>query len=230
MRIPRFSLDENRGLFDRLTVRGTGTLRLKPDWTELSMTLKSLDKDYARSAEKAAEQLDALQRALEDADFSAEALKTTGYRIDTEHESQQDENGHYRSVFIGYACVHELKLAFAFDTVKLARAIDAVTRCVADPGLDVRFTVRDKDAASDELLAAAAANARAKAETLAKAAGVTLGELLRIDYNCGEPELYSPTGFGMAKRGAVRATVMELTMAPEDVEASDSADFVWAIR
>ena len=213
-----------------ITVLGTGTIRLKPDWTEITMTLKSLDSSYAGSAEKSAEQLSALQSALESAGFPTEALKTASFRIDAEHEGQQDENGRYRNIFIGYACIHELKLEFPFDTVKLARAIDAITFCVADPELNVRFTVRDREAASDELLASAAANARKKAETLAKAADVTLGELLRIDYHCKETDFFSPTGFGMGKRGAVRATVMDLAVAPEDVELNDSAAFVWEIR
>lgn len=213
-----------------ITVRGTGTLRRKPDWIEISMTLKSLDRSYTRSAEKSAEQLSALQRALKNAGLPAEALKTASFRIDAEQEGQQDESGRYRNVFIGFACVHELKLEFPFDTGKLARAVDAITYCVADPELSVHFTIHDRETAEDELLASAAANARKKAEALTRAAGVTLGELLSIDYSCRETDFYSPTGLGMGKRGAVRATVMDLAITPEDVELSDSAAFIWSIR
>ena len=212
-----------------ITVRGTGTLRRKPDWIEIGMTLKSLDRDYAESAEKAAAQLDALRKTLCAIGFSEDALKTENFYISTEHESKQDKNGHFRNVFKGYACRQGLKLEFPFDTGRLSEVISAISACTADPELNVSFTIHDREKAADELLVSAAANARQKAETLTKAAGVRLGALISIDYHCGTLDFESPTGFLWEKRAAVRATAMELDMDPEDVELNDSATFVWEL-
>lgn len=55
--------------------------------------------------------------------------------------------------------------------------------------------MKDKEAVDAALLDSACANAKAKAEILTKASGVTLGELVSIDYNWGELHLYSPTHY-----------------------------------
>lgn len=48
---------------------------------------------------------------------------------------------------------------------------------------------------SEELLINATENARAKAEILCKASGSTLVQLLNIDYNWGELNVYSRTSY-----------------------------------
>lgn len=213
-----------------ITVRGTGTLRLKPDWTEITLRLKSLDRSYAKSAEKANAQLAALKGALAAAVFPEDSLRTVNFSVDAEREGKPDKDGHYRNVFKGYACIHELKLEFPFDIGRLSAAIAAVSGCTADPEMNVRFTVRDREKAVDELLSSAAANARQRAETLTKAAGVTLGALVGINYNVRTQDFDSPTGLLMAKHANAQGTVMDLAMSPEDIELSDSASFVWEIR
>lgn len=213
-----------------ITVRGTGTLHRKPDWTEITMTLKSLDRSYIKSAEKASAQLGALLNALAGIGFDTDAVKTEDFSVSAEREGKQDKDGRFRNVFKGYACRQNLKLEFPFDTARLSEVIETISACTADPELDVNFTIHDREKAADELLTAAAANARKKAETLTKAAGVTLGELVEIDYNCRTPDFHSPTGFAMEKHTAVRGTVMNLAMNPADVELTDSAAFVWEIR
>lgn len=72
----------------------------------------------------------------------------------------------------------------------------------------------------------------AKAEILTKASGVTLGELVSIDYNWGELHLYSPTRYEMEAD-----CLMEISAAPtamdiesDDIDVSDSVTFVWEIR
>ena len=59
----------------------------------------------------------------------------------------------------------------------------------------MQFTVKDEEAVDAALLDSACANAKAKAEILTKASGVTLGELVSIDYNWGELHLHSPTRY-----------------------------------
>lgn len=213
-----------------ITVRGTGTLQLRPDWTEISITLKSMDRNYSKSAEKAATQLSILREALANAGFNEAALKTASFAVNAEHEGRQDKDGQYRNVFVGYACIQALKLEFPLDTGRLSAAIEAITGCLADPELDVHFTLHDKEAASDALLTSAAKNARKKAETLAMAAGVTLGELVSIEYAHSTPEYESSTELRMAKQSALLGDAMNLTFQPEYVETSDSAVFIWEIR
>ena len=75
-------------------------------------------------------------------------------------------------------------------------------------------------------------NALEKAKILTAAAGVTLGELLRIDYSWGEVAFRSETNFRMAKAmccDAASGAAAGLSVSPEDIRVEDNATFVWAI-
>ena len=98
--------------------------------------------------------------------------------------------------------------------------------------MNIRFTVKDPSAISEELLRAATKNARQKAEILCEASGVKLGELKSIDYNWGEINVYSNTRNDMddeclampMMRGA------SIDFEPDDIEAGDTVTFVWEIE
>ena len=98
--------------------------------------------------------------------------------------------GNYKREFAGYACSYRLKLAFDFDSKQLAKVISAIADCGAQPELSIAFTVKNPARVSEELLINATENARAKAEILCKASGSTLGQLLNIDYNWGELNVF----------------------------------------
>lgn len=213
-----------------ITVRGTGNVSLKPDQTIVSLTLKSLDKDYEKSAQKAAQLLEALRRALAEAGFGENELKTESFSIWAEHEGRPDKNGVYRNVFKGYACSHSMKLEFDFDTERLAAALRAIAGSVADPELNISFAVKDRAAAEEALLRSAAANAGKKAAILADASGVQLGELLCIDYSWGEKPMLSETSCRIEAKAMAARRDMNLDMAPADIRLSDSASFVWEIK
>lgn len=110
--------------------------------------------------------------------------------------------------------------------------LGAIAVCIAEPELNVQFTVKDKEAADAALLESACVNAKAKAEILTKASGVTLGELVSIDYNWGELHLYSPTRYEMDPPCMARASAAPTAMdiEPDDIDISDSVTFVWEIR
>lgn len=213
-----------------ITVRGTGNISVKPDLVEVTMTLRTLDPDYDTSMGRADEMMEHLREALAKAGFRKKDLKTTNYQVRTEHESVRDEKGNYKSVFVGYACVYGLKLEFGFDTARLSRVLTAISGCLADPDLNIQFTVRDREAVSAALLKDAAANAREKAEIIAAASGVALGKLLAAEYNLGEPNLRSATGFSMDAACLAKANSRGAAVVPEDIRISDSVTFQWEIE
>ena len=216
-----------------ITVRGTGHVKLKPDMTVVSLNIIARSREHDNAMQQAAEALAQLREAVEKAGIDSDSLKTSAFSVQTEYEGVHDEKGMYRNVFSGYICSHSVSLELDFDAEQLSRVLSAIASSVAEPELHIRFTVRDRNSVSRSLLESAAANAREKAEILAAASGVELGELMTIEYGFGELEPVSPTNFMMAKRcmadGAVPMSA-EMGIAPEDIELSDSASFVWAIE
>lgn len=214
-----------------ITIQGIGKLRLKPDYTVISMSLKAANEKYDMAMETASQHLDTLQTALQRFGFAKEDLKTSRFNVSTEYDNERDKNGNYKRVFVGYVVTLQLKLEFDFNMERLAEVLMVIAGCIAQPELNVQFTVKDKEAVNAALLESACDNARAKAKILAGASGVKLGELLSIDYSWGDRSLVSPTRYEMDEACMLRASAapsgMEIT--PDDIEVSDQVTFVWAI-
>ena len=201
----------------KITVTGRGRLSLRPD-----LTVVSLDRDYDRSMASSEEKLASLKSGLEGAGFVERDLKTEDFSVNTEYEGVHDpKTGGYRQEFRGYRCTHRLKLEFAFDTHLLSRVLTVIAHSVAEPELDVRFTVKDKGAAAD---------AKAKAEILADASGAALGALVSIDYSRGELPMYSQTRYAVADAALMKSTAARgVSIEPTDIDLEDSAVFVYEL-
>lgn len=198
----------------------------------MSLTLKTVRADYDKAMDEAAKHLEQLRSAIAEIGFTKDDLKTSSFDVGTEYENERDENGNYKQIFVGYRVTHGLKLEFDFDSQRLSKVLGAIAVCIAEPELNVQFTVKDKEAVDAALLQSACANAKAKAEILTKASGATLGELVSIDYNWGELHLFSQTQYDMEdtcmRMASAAPTSIEIE--PDNIDISDSVTFVWEIR
>lgn len=214
-----------------ITIKGIGKLSLKPDQVVVSLTLETIDKNYDKAMDMAADHLEQLRGALVGIGFAKDDLKTASFNVGTEHERELDKNGNYKRIFTGYGVTHHLKLEFDFDSQRLSKTLGAIAACIAEPELNVQFTVKDKESVNAALLESACVNAKAKAGILAKASGVRLGDLISIDYNWGELHLFSPTQYDVedACMKIAGAAPTSIEIEPDDIDVSDSVTFVWEI-
>ena len=74
-----------------------------------------------------------------------------------------------------------MKLEFDFNTGVLSKVLSAVGKAPVEPNLNIQFSVKDKDAVSEELLVRAAENAKKKAEILTKASNATPVSYTHLD-------------------------------------------------
>ena len=215
-----------------ITVKGVGNVSVKPDFIVLSLSLESTDTDYETAMQLAAAKITELNKSLEQIGLEKESVKTTDFNVCTEYESRKDFKGDYHRVFVGYTVRHRLKVSFDFDTKVLAKALGAIASCVAEPELSVGFTVKDSSAVNEELLRSAARNAKKKAEILCAASGAMLGDLVTIDYNWGEINVYSRTHYDMdcdcMKLSA--PSIADIDIEPDDIDVHDTVTFVWQIN
>lgn len=216
-----------------ITVRGVGSVSVKPDYITLSMTIDSQDKSYDRATEEAARRIDILQDATVSVGYKKDALKTASFNVETRYENVKDRQGNYKREFSGYACIYRLKLSFDFDSKQLARVISVIADSGAKPELSIAFTVKSPAKVNEELLISAAENTKAKAEILCKASGNKLGELLSIDYNWGELNIVSRTTYEMEDcippmMAMSKCAAPEIE--PDNIEVSDTVAFVWETK
>lgn len=203
-----------------ITVTGTATESTAPDQTELSLTLNIKNEDYNAMMTEASEKAEALISALTEVGFPRSDVKTAGFSINTDYDNVQTENGIWKRQFTGYRLTHKLHLAFPYDMKALNSALNAVSSCKnINPELHILFTVKDKEEITRRLLAAAVKDARTKAEIIASAAGVTLGDICGITYGTPDPNLPSPTLY----RGA------DMNINPEEAGSMVEVSAAWYV-
>lgn len=210
-----------------ITVRGVGRAVVKPDLINIDITLKAKNKKYEEAMEFSNGQLEKLQNALEGAGFNKDSLKSTDFNVCAEYENSRTLDGGYRREFCGFVCTHGLKLSFELDMDRLAAALCTVSGCLAEPEINVSFTVGDPTAVSEKLLKNAAEDARKKAEILCEASGCRLGRLVSVDYGCSDHRAVSPTGMVFSANCRTAAKMADIT--PDNIDLTDFASFIWEI-
>ena len=168
-----------------IRVTGRGKMNVKPDTIELNIFVSKVYPEYAEAMEASAEMTEVLKAAAERAGFDPRDLKTTGFSINMNYEGVYDEKGNWKNKFAGYRYDHNLALRFDADNVKLGKMLWELSDCGADAEISINHTVKDPEPVRNELLAKAVKDSRTKAEVLAAASGVSLGDMISVDYSWG---------------------------------------------
>lgn len=217
-----------------ISITGTGRLKTAPDMTRISITLEGTHKDYGEALKRSAEATDTLRTTLENLGFEKDALKTLSFGVNTEYENYRTGN-EYKQRFAGYKYIHSMKLDFDSDNELLGRILFALASSPVDPVFNISYTVKDAEAAKNELLAIAVADAKHKAEVIARAAGVKLLEIQSIDHSCRDMSFETqPIRPLMAKmaRGVntFEEDCFDIDITPDNIEVSDSVRINWEIQ
>ena len=213
-----------------ITVRGTGKISKAPDQIALLLSLECTDIKYDKVGESANRAITFLTVAVNGAGLDEKELKTQSYQIDTDYDNVRNKDGNYHRVFNGYVCRICTAIRFPLDMKLLGLVLHTISECKANPEIGIHFELADEDAAKDEMLVEAAKDAKKKAELLAKAADVSLGQLQSIQYAWDEIKFESPTTYACCEEATCAPAPGGLAdITPEDVERSDTAVFVWEI-
>lgn len=212
----------------QMSVKGTGRASAQPDLTTLSMRLAAEDPIYEKSLAKANKELEQLRAALIHEGFDDGDLKTTDFSIQPIYDSVKDRYDTYKQVFRCYRVDHALSLEFDFDTKRLGRVLTAIAASITVPEFTIGFTVKDKEALAAQLLQNAVLDARMKAEIIARAAMLQLGDILSIDYSWDDVTIHSPTRFALMSEKMDYASA-EIDIQPEEIKVSDAVTIVWQI-
>lgn len=204
----------------RISVTGHGSVKARPDTVELAMTVRGEGKAYADAEKMAAERYSAIAQALVLCGIAAGDVRTAGYDVETAYEDVRDKQGMSRRIAKGYTCDHRLSVCFGLDMKLLGAVLEAISASGASPELSIAFTVRDSAKLELEALAAAAREARSRAEALAAAMGERLGALVSV----------SDADRGRAAPGVVMMRCAPPKMAPDDVECHQEATLVWLLE
>ncbi len=216
-----------------IKVTGKGKIAVKPDLIRLMLTLEGTHPTYEDALEYSSEEVELLRECFVGLGFEKTALKTLSFHVDTEYESYQTKDKVWKQRLVGYKFRHSMKLEFDADNKRLGRVLYELAHAEVSPEFKIVYTVKDSEAAKNQLLGKAVKDSREKAEVLADAAGVMLGEIVTMDYSWAEMEPVAVPMPRMLKASVAAESASDsydINIEPDDISISDTVTVVWEIK
>ena len=165
-----------------ITVSGSGKVYLTPDVAAISIGVHSEDENAARAVNDNNNQAKKVSEILLSMDVVENDIQISNLNIFL--QQNYDESGnHIGTVYI----VDNTILVTVRDLDQLGEIMGTVVEAGANSIFGIQFDVSDKTQALSEARKAAVEDARVKADELARAAGVTLGDVQAINEFGGAP-------------------------------------------
>ena len=206
-----------------ISVQGRGTATAEPDLVQLSFNISVMDQEYDGAIAGLNDRVNQLRQDVATVDVDPKGLKTTSFNISPKHRWNEERDEH---IFLGFEAKHDLRLELPLDQDLLNRTLAQLAQSASQATFSIYFAVKDGNALRQRVLADAVARARENAETLAQAADVQLGDILRIDYGWTEIRVSER----MMDYDSSTAYSMPMPdIEPDEIEAGDNVTVVWAI-
>ncbi|HJW91138.1 MAG TPA: SIMPL domain-containing protein [Anaerolineales bacterium] len=202
-----------------LAVTGRGEVLLAPDIANIYVGVHTEGKDAAEAVASNNAQAIKVADALKDLGVDEKDIQTTNFSIYP--QQQFDERG---TVTGTTYVVDNTVFVIVRDLDQLGALLDVVVNTGANSISGIQFDVADKETPMAEGRVKAVENARSQAELLAKAAGVTLGQIQSISVSSG-----SPTPF-FAGKGAMEEAASAVPISPGQLSITAEVTIVFEIR
>jgi len=198
-----------------ITVSGEGEVFAVPDIAEFTFSVVSLKPTVAAAQEEATTKMNAVSAYLKDAGIAEKDIRTTGYNVypQYDYETVSCPVGVYcpgggKQVLRGYE-VRQTTTVKVRDTAKAGDLLAGVGGAGATEVSSLNFTFDDVNVVQDEARNEAIADAKEKAEVLARQLGVKLVRVVSFNESSGgypSPLYARDVAYGM---GGAESTVAQ---------------------
>ena len=212
-----------------IKVTGKAKLSVAPDTINVVISLESKHEQYIDAVNASSRIMEELQTSIVSIGYDKEDLKTSSFYINPHYENVND-NGIWRNILDGYEYCSELVMTIPNDNDRLSKLITCLTSTSVEPRIDLRYTVENQEIIREKLLESAILDCANKAKVMAKAAGVTLGEIINMEHTGGNSDICSqPVSLYRSKASDMSANV-SLEINANNIELEDSATVIWEIN
>ena len=211
-----------------ISIKGVGKAKRNPDLVIFRISTSATSKDYADSVDNSNMIVNKIKMDFEKMGFSGDELKTVNYYTRPVYEDVEVGviNKRQRREVTGFTVLHDLKMEFDLDNDKINEVMRCLKKYGDDVDFNIQFSVRDKQSMKMDVILDATKNARFNAEALAEASSVELGDLLKIEYNWTDINIFSMSEYACN----MDIPCPDVQFNPQSIEISDNVSFVWQIR
>ncbi len=172
---------------EMISVTGTGRVKLSPDRVRFTVGVETTAATPSEALAQNNRSVENVIAALKKAGAKSEEIQTSNFSIYPQFEYVENR----RPRIIGYQVVNSVTVVRE-STADAGKLLQAAVDAGVNQASGLTFFVADETRARQEGLRKAFADARAKAETLASAAGRTLGRAVAITEGSGQAPIYPP--------------------------------------
>jgi uncharacterized protein YggE len=216
--VPALAADPQTTDVRTLAMTGHGEIRSAPDMAQITAGVATTAPTAAQALSANSARMNGVFSALEKLGVPQKNIQTANFFVSPQY-SNGDNNTPRR--LTGYQVNNDVTARIE-DVSKLGAALDALVTAGANQINGVSFSIQNNAPLLEKARAQAIADARARAETYAKAAGVTLGPILSISEGGGEA-VPRP----MYRMAAMAA---ETRIAPGEQSITADVSVVWEIH
>jgi hypothetical protein len=177
-------------LANTITVEGTGSLSLSPDTARISIGVQTEAENAQDAVASNNQRVEDVFAALEEFGIPEEDIQTVNFNIrqvekrapgpeTSSLEGAEEQTQTYR--------VNNTVRVTLRDIDQLGSLLDQAVQAGANTVHGIQFDAENKTDANQQALELAIQDARAKAEVIAEAAGVELGDVVRVETRGGGP-------------------------------------------
>jgi uncharacterized protein len=206
-----------------LTVSGTGIAYLTPDIAYVNIGVHTENKDAAVAVSGNNTNSQKVIDALKKFGIADKDIQTTNFSI---YPQQQFDNQGKATGEINYVVDNTVYVTVR-DLSKIGNLLDAVVQAGANSINSIQFDVTDRTKALSDARKAAIADAKAQAQEVASAAGVTLGVVQSIDVTGGSTP---PVPLYQAKGGAMVESASSVPVNPGQLTVTINVNVVYQIQ
>ncbi len=206
-----------------ISVVGSGIVLATPNIARVTLGVEVSNGSLAAAQSDAAQRMDAVIGKLKSHGLADDDIRTVSYNISPQYDTSRDSGA---QVLRGYQ-VQNLVDARVTNVSTLGQLLDDVVSAGATRVFGIRFEADNMEALKTQARDQAMQNARAKAEQLARDAGVSLGRAITIE----ESDVGGVTPVRQAAPAAAApAAAVTTPIQPGELQVQTTVRVIWAIQ
>ena len=209
-----------------LKVEGKGEVTVTPDLCKYSIRICKKNSDYSSCYNELNDNSDKLRKLFVKAGIPADEIKTSNFSVRAVTVYSDELNTELPD---GYEGTQKINVKIPLDKKLMNTVLNTIsTDCIDDLSISISFGVSDTEAIRKQLIRNSVAAARINAETISDAGGITLGQIVSIEYGrnlerFGSDDVYDIPTFLRRESDAV------LSIVPADMTSTDTVTVVYEI-
>jgi len=208
-----------------VNVIGNGKTNVKPDIAYVNVGVATQNANAKQAQTENAKIMESVIKKIKALGVKEEDIQTIQYNMDAQYDYPPDR----KPVLTGYQVTNIVQVRIQ-DIQKTGDIIDEVAKAGANQAFEIRFSLKDMDTAYKKALERAIADAKSKADSVAKASNIQLTGPISISESGAEHYIYNGNRYSQEAALKVDMQNVSTPISIGELEVSASVTVSYGIK